>query len=230
MPVLPETSVLAIVGISAITAAALLIIIDGYRWIGSRRKPVVRLLRCHHYRDADTQRSILEIDFELNNPKGDRTSIRELRGWILDGPQKRSGELESLWDYRTLARIRNPYNPNKRPNFEKLQLPHSLAEPTERYVAFFQFTEAIATGEDSKCGMIVIHTHGQESLEGISHPTFFQRAIGSSNVEEGMQHNQLCNGLETENRLKGLRHYGLKDSTTDCNCVCHQTNTGTGKG
>jgi hypothetical protein len=148
-----------------------------------KKRLEIRLLDCSHYRNAEKQ-SILEVDFELSNPSSYQTSVKDIGAWILDGTYKLEGQLQSLWDYRTLARIKESYDPEKRPDFEKLQLPHLLAEPTERYVAIFRFTDTITSGVDTKCGILVIHTHGEEPCEGISHPTPLQRIAGRGRVTE----------------------------------------------
>ena len=36
-----------------------------------------------------------------------------------------------------------------------------------------------------------------------------------------MEHNDFCKGLEKENQLRSITHYGRLDGTTDCNCGCH---------
>jgi hypothetical protein len=131
---------------------------------------------CSHYR-KDKQ-SILEIDFELSNPTEHQTSIRELRAWVIDGTDRLEGVLQVLWDYRALAKIGEPYDPERRPIFEQLHLPHNVAgDSTERYVVLFD-VGTLVTGEDAKCGLVVKHTHGEVKCEGVSHPSPLQRIAG----------------------------------------------------
>jgi hypothetical protein len=151
------------------------------------QKPLgIKLFDCSHYRKE--HQSILEMDFQLGNPADYRTSITELKGWIVDGKEKLEGELATLWDYRTLVRVRKPYDPERRPPFEEVQLPHAVeAGSTERYVAFFNVGDVVITGEDAKCGLIVKHTHGEEKCDGVSHPSPLQRIAGHLAQEIGQR-------------------------------------------
>jgi hypothetical protein len=150
------------------------------------------LNECTHYRKAG--QSILEMDFELNNPSDYQTSIREVKGWIFVHSRKLEAHLQTLWDHKTLDKIRQPYDPQKRPPFEQLNLPHPLgAHATERYVAYLVVADTISTGQDTKCGIIVKHTHNEEICEGISHPSPLQRISGQETSEEASEPRILLN-------------------------------------